>query len=235
MPAQFVALLVALVLAVAPTSTRAQSQPFVTASDVVLTKLLAPPPEPDSREAKAELSRLLSLQVTRTPEMEAQALADGVQDVSRFADVVGPVLADGSLPKLRALFARIGATEEAVTDPAKTVWSRPRPFQTSDLVRPVGRVSQSGSYPSGHATVGALMGIVLADMVPERRAAIMRRAWAYGSSRLVTGNHFPSDVEAGRMAGTAIAAVLATRDDYRKGFEEAKAELRAALDLPPQP
>lgn len=235
MPASFVALLFALILAVAPTSTRAEPQPFVTAADVPLTRLLAPPPEPDSREARAELGRVLSLQVTRTPEMEAQALADGVQDVSRFADVLGPALGNGSLPKLRAFFARIGATEEAVTDPAKTAWSRPRPFQASDLVRPVGPVSRSGSYPSGHATLGALMGIVLADMVPERGAAIMRRAWAYGSSRLVTGNHFPSDIEAGRMAATAIAAVAATRDDYRQGFEEAKAELRSALDLPPQP
>jgi acid phosphatase (class A) len=155
--------------------------------------------------------------------------------VSRFADALGLTLPIESLPKLRGLFARIEETEEAVTDPAKAAWRRPRPHQASDLVRPVGRLSQSASYPSGHATLGTLMGIVLGDMVPERRTAIMRRAWQYGYNRVVAGNHFPSDVEAGRLSGTAIAALLFTQDEFRQAFVAAKAELRAALELPSQP
>lgn len=41
----------------------------------------------------------------------------------------------------------------------------------------------STSWLSGHAAVGTLMGIVLADMVPERRAAIMARAREFAAAK----------------------------------------------------
>jgi acid phosphatase (class A) len=122
-------------------------------------------------------------------------------------------------------------TEGAVVDPAKDVWKRPRPHLYSDLVKPIVPLSKSGSYPSGHTTVGTLMGIVLANMVPEKRTAIMARAWEYGHNRVVGGIHYASDIEAGRIAGTVIAQTIMTHDDYKTEYEGAKAELRAALGL----
>jgi acid phosphatase (class A) len=76
------------------------------------------------------------------------------------------------------------------------------------------------------------MGIILSNMVPERRREIMTRAWEYGWNRVVGGMHFRSDIEAGRLAGSAIATALMQRADFRAEFAAARAELRAHLGLP---
>ncbi|WP_349957824.1 phosphatase PAP2 family protein [Rhizobium sp. ZPR3] len=208
------------------------AKPFSDAKEINLLDLLPPPPANDSAQMKAELGEILTIQVTRTPEMAARAVADAEENVWRFSDVIdSPKFTKENLPKFSAFFDRVVETEGAVVDPAKDVWKRPRPHLYSDLVKPIVPLSKSGSYPSGHTTVGTLMGIVLANMVPEKRAVIMARAWEYGHNRVVGGIHYASDIEAGRIAGTVIAETIMTHDDYKTEYEGAKAELRAALGL----
>ena len=208
------------------------AKPFADAKEINLLDLLPPPPANDSAQMKAELGEILTIQVTRTPEMAARAVADAEENVWRFSDVIdNPKFTKENLPKFSAFFDRVVETEGAVVDPAKDVWKRPRPHLYSDLVKPIVPLSKSGSYPSGHTTVGTLMGIVLANMVPEKRPAIMARAWEYGHNRIVGGIHYASDIEAGRIAGTVIAETIMTHDDYKTEYEGAKAELRAALGL----
>nr|WP_245491483.1 phosphatase PAP2 family protein [Mesorhizobium sp. M7A.F.Ca.ET.027.02.1.1] len=201
-----------LLLIVGSAAQAEDAQPFITNKDVDLTMILPPPPANDSAQTKAELGEVLTLQVTRTPEMVASAVADAEENVWRFADVMGPKFNKETLPKFSAFFDRVVATEGAVVDPAKDVWKRPRPHQLSDLVKPAVKLSSSGSWPSGHATVGTMMGIILSDMVPEKRAEIMARASKYAHNRVVGGIHFASDVEMGRISGSVIAAVLLNRD-----------------------
>jgi acid phosphatase (class A) len=194
--------------------------------------LLPPPPANDSAQMKAELGEILTVQVTRTKAMEARAVADATENIWRFGDVVdSPKFNAATLPKVAVFFDRLVETEAAVVDPAKDVWKRPRPHLYSDLVRPVVPLSKSGSYPSGHATVGTLMGIELANMLPEKRAEIMARAWEFGRNRVVGGIHYPSDIEMGRISGTVIAQTISTHPDFQQEFEAAKTELRAALGM----
>lgn len=207
------------------------AQPFITNKDVDLTMILPPPPANDSAQTKAELGEVLTLQVTRTPEMVASAVADAEENVWRFANVMGPKFNKETLPKFSAFFDRVVATEGAVVDPAKDVWKRPRPHQLSDLVKPAVKLSSSGSWPSGHATVGTMMGIILSDMVPEKRAEIMARAAEYAHNREVGGIHYASDVEMGKISGSVIAAVLLNRDDFKAEYDVAKAELRSDLGM----
>lgn len=220
-----------LLLVVGSTARAEDSKPFITNKDVDLTMILPPPPANDSAETKAELGEVLTMQVTRTPEMEARAIADAEENVWRFADVMGPNFNKDKLPKFSAFFDRVVETEGAVVDPAKDVWKRPRPHQLSDLVKPVVKLSSSGSWPSGHATVGTMMGIILSDMVPERRAEIMARAAEFGHNRIVGGIHYPSDVEMGKISGSVIAAVLLNRDDFKAEYDVARAELRSDLGM----
>jgi membrane-associated phospholipid phosphatase len=91
------------------------------------------------------------------------------------------------------------------------------------------------SYPSGHASFGILCAILLADMVPEKREALVARGRDYAHSRLVVGAHFPTDVEAGRIAGTVAAALLWQNANFRRDLAEARTTLRTALGLSPQP
>jgi acid phosphatase (class A) len=227
------AVLAFVVTTFAPVALHAEdAKPYADAKEVNLLLLLPPPPTNDSAQMKAELGELLTIQVTRTKEMETRAFADATENVWRFADVVDdPRFTPENLPKTKAFFDRIIETEAAVVDPAKDVWKRPRPHLYSDLVKPVVPLSKSGSYPSGHSTVGTLMGIELANMLPEKRAAIMARAWEYAHNREVGGIHYPSDIEMGRISGTVIAEAISTHADFKQEFEAAKAELRAALGL----
>jgi acid phosphatase (class A) len=208
------------------------AKPYSDNKEINLLLLLPPPPANDSDQMKAELGEILTIQVTRTKAMEARAIADATENIWRFGDVVNnPKFTAAALPKVTAFFDRLVETEAAVVDPAKNVWKRPRPHLYSDLVRPVVPLSKSGSYPSGHSTVGTLMGIELANMLPERRAEIMARAWEFGHNREVGGIHYASDIEMGRITGTVIAQTISAHPDFKAEFEAAKAELRAALGL----
>lgn len=91
----------------------------------------------------------------------------------------------------------------------------------------------SYSYPSGHATFGALASIVLARMVPERRDAIFARGWEFGWSRVVAGIHAPSALESSRIVASLIARDLDKDPRFLADFAAAKAELRAGLGLAP--
>ena len=101
----------------------------------------------------------------------------------------------------------------------------------SGEVHSLGEQPQGSSYPSGSSTVGYLTAIILADMVPEKAAALYARGRELGDDRVILGVHFPSDIEAGRLAATGLAAALMLDLAFLKEFTAAKAELRQALAL----
>ena len=90
----------------------------------------------------------------------------------------------------------------------------------------------NASYPSGHSTFGTVDSIILANMVPERATQIYERAEAYRFNREIGGVHYPSDVAAGRIAGTVIAAFLQQSPVFQEAYAAARAETRQVLGLP---
>jgi acid phosphatase (class A) len=91
------------------------------------------------------------------------------------------------------------------------------------------------SYPSGHSTFGTVCAILLADMVPEKRAELFARGLDYAHSRMVVGAHFPTDLEGGRLTGTVAAELLMRNPRFQHDFAMQRASLRAALNLPTDP
>ena len=77
--------------------------------------------------------------------------------------------------------------------------------------------------------VGTISAILLAEMVPERRDALFARGWAYGEARVISGVHFPSDVEAGRILGTTLVGLMETDARFRADLEASRNELRDVL------
>ena len=216
----------------APETKASPIKPFVTAKEVDLLSILPPPPENGSTQMQRELAEVLRVQVKRTPEQVARAAADVEENIWRFADVIdNPAFTAEKLPKVDAFFKRVFKSEGAVTGPVKKFYNRPRPFQYSDLVKPAVKPSLSGAYPSGHTTSGTLAGIVLSNMLPEKRRQIMTRAWDYAHNRLVGGMPFATDIEAGRIAGSIIAQNISRLPEFEREFEDARVELRAALGL----
>jgi acid phosphatase (class A) len=97
---------------------------------------------------------------------------------------------------------------------------------------PAANLTYSPSYPSGHAMVGAMMAILLADMVPERRTALFERGWDFGEARVISGVHFPSDVAAGRTLGTVLVSLMRQDRRFSADFSASRRELRRLLELP---
>jgi len=65
------------------------------------------------------------------------------------------------------------------------------------------------SFPSGHATTGFALAVVLSLWYPRLTVVWLLLATAVGWSRIVLGSHFPSDVLAGAVLGLAVVLVFA--------------------------
>jgi acid phosphatase (class A) len=208
---------------------------YLTAVSLNLYRLLPPPPEAGSAQERAELDELLRLQDTRTPAAVRRAQADATISIFRFADALGnpPGFTPQALPLVATLFDRVLRDENLFMDTAKDAFARPRPFLTEERLQPVLSRPASASYPSGHSTWAIAVAIVLSDMVPERRAQIFARADEYAHNREVGGVHYPSDVAAGHLAGTALAQQLFNSPRFVEDELATAAQLRQALGLPP--
>jgi acid phosphatase (class A) len=204
---------------------------YLDPSRVDLVHVLAPPPAPDSPAGKADLQAVLEAQRARTPAEVADAQADVQLSVFRFADVMGPSFTPAKLPFTAAFFDRISSDDLQATRTAKTYFNRPRPFAADPEVKPIVHEPANASYPSGHAAFAYVDAIILADMVPEKAAAIFDRAALFAHHRVVAGVHYPSDIEAGRIAGAVTGNVLLHDPKFMADFATARTELRHALGL----
>jgi acid phosphatase (class A) len=230
----------AFIIASAVAATMANSQThaaqghYLSSDDADLTKLLAPPPERDSAAQQRDLAAVLEVQRERTPQEVAGGIADVQKSVFRFADVLGARFSEQNLPKTAALFKAVNSDAAMITSGAKVYFERARPFVVSSDVHPTVPSGEKGyyrSYPSGHATMGYLDAILLANMVPEKRAQLFARGRQFGENRVVDGVHYPTDIEAGRLDATVIAAALMHNSKFNADFNAAREELYRVLDL----
>ena len=209
-----------------------EAKPFITNEQFDITQYLPKPPADDSAQTKAEIQELLHIQATATEAQKKMATDDSNgENIWRFSDVMGPKFVEAKLPKTAAFFARLAATEDNVNDLPKKFFHRPRPYMLNDNIHPLTKASTSGSWPSGHSTLGYLFATELAKMVPEKRDAIFARADLYASNRLIAGFHYRSDTVLGRTTGALVALKSEQQSDFQPEFDAAKTELRAELGL----
>jgi acid phosphatase (class A) len=195
------------------------------------------PPVPDAAATRQELDLLLSRQAQRSEAACRAADEDANKKLARFAVALG-LHAGASDPRLDAagrILDDLRTLQERITNRVKDATNRPRPFRQDARVTTCIERPTSDSYPSGHATFGMAAALLLADMVPERRTELLARGIEYGEQRVVGGVHFPSDVAAGRTAGTIIAAFLLASPQYQKESASARVGLRGVIGLPPTP
>jgi acid phosphatase (class A) len=203
-------------------------------SDEPLVGVLQPPPCETCEETRAELDELASLEQARTPEQVQRAARDAERTLPRFLEGAGIAFDAEAMKPCEDFFLKRRSEETASLEAAKSTFCRPRPYATpGNTLRPVdgAKPGDSYSYPSGHSTYGATTGFLLAAMMPEKRSAIYARINDYAHSRMVAGVHFRSDVEAGKLYGTAIATAMFAKPGFLAEFEEAKTCVRKAAGL----
>ncbi|MBY0421970.1 MAG: phosphatase PAP2 family protein, partial [Parvularculaceae bacterium] len=90
------------------------------------------------------------------------------------------------------------------------------------------RLCGNGSYPSGHSAIGFGWGLVLAEIFPERAAALVARGRDFGDSRRICNVHWLSDVEEGRIAAAATFARLQSEKAFAADLDAARREAASA-------
>lgn len=215
----------------------ASAAKYLDTTTPAIERLVPPPPANDSAQTRSELDEVLQLQRDRTAQDVEYARANMEIGVRQFAGALGDEAGlKQALPaSVKALFDQARADEKKLLDAAKMHFDRPRPVALDARVQPCLEPIVNMAYPSGHATWVFMAAVLLADMVPERRAAIWTRAEDFARQRIVGGVHYRSDIDAGRIAGPAIAAFMLANPSYRADAAVAAADLRNVLKLPPLP
>ncbi|MBI1358798.1 MAG: phosphatase PAP2 family protein [Alphaproteobacteria bacterium] len=156
------------------------------------------------------------------------AAADILKD---YSCAVGVLMTPETVPALSRVLSRAATDSANAASRAKNVYQRTRPFlhNPGDIcIERSDALAKSYDYPSGHASLSWMQGLVLAELAPDRSGAILARARAYGESRVVCGVHNWSAVEGGRTNAAGVFAALQGATEFRADMERAKKELDKA-------
>ena len=203
-------------------------------------KILPPAPTPGTTRYEAD--RTTYLETRRLKDTPRWALAQG--DVNSFGILkgmscaVGVELTPQNAPKTTALIFRTASDVSRATNRPKDIYKRQRPYLIDEgptCIAKTPDLAQSPDYPSGHNTGGWTVGLILAELAPDRATEILSRARAFGEGRLVCGVHSLSAVEAGRMNGSIVVAALHGSAEFRKDMDVARKEVAAARKAGPAP
>lgn len=197
-----------------------------------LTVALAPPPAPGSARDLANGRAFVETRVLEGTPRWTLATSDVTGDMyDHFAGALGVRLTPETAPILTALLARAGDDRSVVGD-AKTHWNTRRPYLGTDLPiceAKTDHLAGNPDYPSGHAAHGMHVGMVLAELAPQRGDALYARGREFAESRYICGSHSYSAVEAGILSGAVIYGAEQASPTFRFDMEAARAEVQAAL------
>jgi acid phosphatase (class A) len=213
---------------------------------LTLMRLLPPPPEADSSEDKAD--RFLygdSRRGIGGPEWKraiGQLSVTSPSFVKEVSCALGAKIGPQSTPATMALLRRAGADLSRSVYAAKDYYKRARPFTTDNNGKGGGKACDPDAavnggkalgyaYPSGHAAVGWLWGMLLSDARPERSAALLKFGKSTGDLRIACRVHWASDVTGGRLLATALYQQIEDTPDYKADL----AKVRSELSLAPVP
>ena len=204
------------------------------------------PPPPPSGSAALLLDQQVYLRSRsvkqRDPGRWALATRDARLDddhlLAAFACALGLLPDRAATPSLYRLLDRAAPDTRPQTDAAKAFFARLRPYLRNHQPICVARFTSldgTPSYPSGHATLGMSLGLILTELAPDRASALLARARVFGESRIVCGVHWLSDVQAGYLNAAGLVAALHSSPSFRADLEQARGELAAARGHRPKP
>lgn len=180
--------------------------------------LLPQPPAPGTAAQGANVHILNTVMNTATPQMTAQAQADAIPSVFDFSTVLGEDFSARNLPATNSFFIKVTLNTQNANDTLKNIYNSQGPVTPA-------------SYPSSHALLGLIDGVLLGDMLPEKQGQLLTYGVQYGLNRLILGQHWPTDVSAAQMETGIFLADLFASPQFQSDFNRAKAELRAQQGL----
>jgi acid phosphatase (class A) len=203
-------------------------------------QILPPAPLPGTIRYEADRKMFKATRKLKDTPRWALALNDDNIGLLRkdLSCALGVELTDQNAPKFTALMRRVGRDASNLTNLPKDQFKRLRPFLVDKgpiCIDPKGGIANSFDYPSGHVTYSWTVGLILAELAPDRATDILIRARAFGESRLICGVHNMSAVESGRTNASIVVASLHGQPEFRSDLDAARAEVAAARKAGPAP
>ncbi|MFZ4775091.1 MAG: phosphatase PAP2 family protein [Terrimicrobiaceae bacterium] len=183
---------------------------------------IGPPPAPGSAAERRDIDRVLELQAQATPQKIAAAQRTLDLTVFTFAKAIGPDFDPARFPQTSAFFRRLNDIVRATNDPLKAHFRRPHPFEADPRIRRLVDAPAQYSYPSYHGARCAVFWHTLALLDHHAADAFHAIALQVERQRVFAGEHFPSDIAAGRLEGRLIFAALERDPAFRADLEKLK-------------
>lgn len=199
--------------------------------------LLPAPPTEGSPALAADIATFRSLTKLQNTPRGAMAVADAnlsfPEAAAIFSCALGVQISEQATPNLHMLLQRTLTDAALATYKAKDKYVRTRPFvmlnSGSCTPKEEAALVKDGSYPSGHAAIGWGWALMLTELSPNRADALLQRGRAFSQSRAICGVHWQSDIEAGRLIGSATVARLHANPVFNAQMAAARDEISKAL------
>ena len=213
---------------------QAQETYFTTEELPDLIKSLPAPPEKGSPAFKYDIQRYKwGKRQRNNPERAAMARRDAVWSyealLAELSVPFGLTLSETGTPEIWKVVVNSLATTDQMRVAPKAYYNRTRPFvyfKEKAFLEDDAQFSGEGSYPSGHTMRSWTAALVLAEINPAAADAIFARAWECGISRVISGAHWQSDVDATRLGASIGYSCLQTSGVFRAQMEKAQEEFR---------
>jgi acid phosphatase (class A) len=220
--------------AMATVAKKAAKQPYPThfakPTSVDVAKVLPAPPEPGTLSARADLESVLQAQSWRTPEHIAWAKRVDKNDAFMWSDVLGAWFTRENLPLTAALLKEADEDRHEITEVAKKLFARARPWVIDPKVQPCVGKPSNDSYPSGHTTSFFTRAGVLAEIFPEKREALFEFAHRAAWGRVHAGVHFPSDLVGGWVLAEPIVVEIKKSPAFQERVKQVRSEVAPFLN-----
>ena len=198
------------------------SEPYIDYEDLPDAAIYLPkPPTDESVYFAYDLNQHIVNSRKRREAEGVTARADVEYSLDYFCEIFssqfGKEISSTKTPQIYELLRRIHPSGNAATQAPKSYYRR-----DDEGLR------NTGSYPSGHASGSWLYALVLSEINPKAEEEILARAYQYGQGRVITGFHWQSDVDAGRIVASAVYSHLHACDEFMKQMSLAKQEFEGS-------
>lgn len=200
----------------------------------VVKVLPAPPADPSPAFDYDALRYMWGKQQRRDSLRLAMAVRDAIWDLDTTIVILGEhfghKISKEGTPAIYNVLTRGVTTIEAIRIKPKAHHFRIRPFvyfnEPSIFPQDDEWLSKEGSYPSGHTIRAWACALLMSQINPATAEAVFARAWESGESRVISGCHWQSDVDASRPVAGMGFARLQTCPEFQRDMARAQEELR---------
>lgn len=200
--------------------------------DVV--KILPAPPQDPSPDFDNDILRYMWGKQQRRDSLRlAMAVRDAIWSLDTTIVILskpfGYKISREETPAIYEVLTRGVTTIENIRFRPKAHYFRIRPFayfkEPSIFPQDDDWLALEGSYPSGHTIRAWACALLMAQINPESAEAVYARAWQSGESRVISGCHWQSDVDASRPVAGIGFSRLQTSKEFRCQMARARKEL----------